>query len=90
MTSQVLAPVNPGGCSVGRRREAWLHEAMVSYRHGVARDHAERRALSVVLGSCFGFPSDDALVWLGKAGEDNIRVLRAGGAHAGHSQIPNG
>ncbi|MCA9623662.1 MAG: GNAT family N-acetyltransferase [Myxococcales bacterium] len=56
---------------------------MVSYRHGVARDHAERRALSVVLGSCFGFPSDDALVWLGKAGEDNIRVLRAGGEVVG-------
>jgi len=39
------------------------------------RDEDQRRALAPILGASFGFPSDDALVWLSKAGEDNIRAL---------------
>lgn len=39
------------------------------------KDEEGRRALAPILGAAFGFPSDDALVWLSKAGEDNVRVL---------------
>lgn len=48
---------------------------MARLRLVTPKDEERRRALAPILGAAFGFPSDDALVWLSKAGEDNIRAL---------------
>lgn len=63
---------------------------MARLRLVIADTEERRRALAPILGASFGFPSDDALVWQSKAGEDNVRALVDGDDTGGPDRDPDG